>query len=325
MTRNTLSFALCLSLMAGSAAPAFAADWNYGAGGLKGSVGTHGIPVPAPVPIPDYEPEWYLRGDIGYTLSSSGDVLSSFSRRALTPGSGEVELTGQTPAAIDFDDLNGQGVFSFGVGRYLTKSWRLEVTGERRLSQKIVNQDTRFQARIRDDSQAGTAMGGAEVEVFRDFFYDVNRGEQTDHGSYMLMANVIYDLEGRYGFKPYIGGGIGFSFQSINRDYDETVNCFEQIQTGDLATQVTTNTCTGDSATGTSGGEDAIGVGLGLAAMAGVGYEVRDGIHWDLGYRYVYQGTTLSVAAPTLNGTSTIEVEGRHDHEIRTGIRFDIQ
>ncbi|MEO1282113.1 MAG: opacity family porin [Pseudomonadota bacterium] len=330
MTRKMLSLSLGLALMATAAAPVFAADWNRGAGGMKDYGGGHaGIPVPAPVPIPEYEPQWYLRGDIGYNLNSSGNVDSVFEPRTIAPGSTDIERTGSPVNGIGFEDLEGQGVFSFGVGRYLTDSWRIEATGERRLAQRIVENPTRFNGRIRSIANQGDALtinGVAGTESHRDFFYDVNRSEQTDLSSYMLMANMFYDFDARYGFKPYVGGGVGFVFHHINRDYTETASCFRQIQYNQNDQSVASDTCAGaDAVADVNGGDDTTGVGLGLSLMAGVGYEVRDGLHWDLGYRYVYQGGSVAIAAPTFNGVSTVEVEGRHDHEIRTGIRFDIQ
>ncbi|MEO1207594.1 MAG: opacity family porin [Pseudomonadota bacterium] len=332
MTRKMLSLSLGLALMATTAAPVLAADWHSGAAGMKDyGVGHAGVPVPAPVPIPDYEPQWYLRGDIGYNFNSSGNVDSVFEPNTIGPSSFDTERTGSAVSTIGFEDLEGQGVISFGVGAYLTDAWRFDVTGEKRLAQRIVENPTSFVGRIRNN-EAATNGGNVTVgaftapEIYRDFFYDVNRSEQTDLSSYMLMANMYYDLDARYGFKPYVGAGVGFVFHHINRDYTESATCFRQTQYTETIGSLTSNTCNGAGAVADlAGGDDTTGVGLGLSLMAGVGYEMRDGLHWDLGYRYVYSGGSVAIATPTFNGLSTVEVEGRHDHEIRTGIRFDIQ
>lgn len=343
MNPKLLSLTLGLALMASTAAPGIAADWNYSGGGLKGSYG--GTPVPAPVPIPQYEPEWYLRGDIGYTFSSSGTVSSTFNARDIdaTAPADELAVTGIPAGAIDLSDLEGQGVFSFGFGRYVTNNVRLELTGERRLAQKIVAPTTKGTGTIRDEVGRGNDVTDVNPPnnvlgdlVYSDHQFDVSRQERGELSSYMMMANVFYDLDTRYGFRPYVGAGLGLVVHALNRDFVESANCSSTVQYHDgvddaavtaVAGQQTVEPCNyaGNQNQSRSGGGDTTGVGLGLSLMTGVGYEVRDGLHWDIGYRYVYQDGNVALTQRTFNGSSLVKVEGRHDHEIRTGIRFDIQ
>lgn len=341
MNPKISSLTVGLALLAGAAVPAGAADWNYGGNGLKDYAPVeHGIPVPAPVPVPDYEPEWYLRADVGYNFSSSGDVSSTFNARRLDTFGNELQLTGIAPTPIALDDLEGQGVFSFGFGRYLSRNFRLELTGERRLHQRIV-EPTFGQAIVQSDERAGDLVAVLdqngdptpfeERQLFDNHIFEVNRNDRTELGSYMLMANAFYDFEGYRGFRPYVGAGIGLVVHSLNRDYSERAVCRDRVEFyedefGDVQSQSTQGNCVlPESDVSTSGGDDTTGFGLGLSLMAGVGWEIRDGLHWDIGYRYVYQDGSVALVADTFNGESIVKVEGRHDHEIRTGIRFDIQ
>lgn len=327
MTRTTLSLSLAMALMMSAAVPATAADWNHGAGGIKDYRGGEVIPVPAPVPIPDYEPQWYLRADYGYQFKTDADVQ------------------GENVEVRSGDDLNGQSVFSFGFGRYLTNSWRWEMTGEIRPHQKIVGRSETKTESIREradiDSFYIDPESGRPISYTTDATWEheflVNRYEKAELGSYMVMTNMFYDLPGWRGFRPYVGGGLGVVIHSLNRTSQDQANCVDTDARwldpfGDF--QTTEFDGTGDACElqglerdgeQTDLTQRTTGVGLGLALMTGFGYEVRDGLHWDVGYRYVYQDGTVALTQPMFNGQSVVRLEGRHDHEIRTGIRFDIQ
>ena len=61
------------------------------------------------------------------------------------------------------------------------------------------------------------------------------------------------------------------------------------------------------------------------AIMVGMGYEVTPGITFDTGYRAVWQGASLGLAANSFdNVTTNIHISNRIDHEWRTGVRFDL-
>ncbi|MGE5266933.1 MAG: hypothetical protein ACM3L9_06165, partial [Deltaproteobacteria bacterium] len=60
------------------------------------------------------------------------------------------------------------------------------------------------------------------------------------------------------------------------------------------------------------------------ALMAGLAIQVSDSVIWDTGYRYLWQSGGLAVDSPTLNGTSTVEIKDMGQHQLRTGIRLNI-
>jgi len=62
-----------------------------------------------------------------------------------------------------------------------------------------------------------------------------------------------------------------------------------------------------------------------FAAQASVGtsYQLSDITELDFNYRYLYiDGVQSSLAVE--NRTSTVETEGTHDHQIRAGLRFNV-
>jgi len=327
---HTLSLTLSLALLAGVSTQALAGgDWPAGGyGGIKDYGTYEAVPVPAPTPVPQYEPKWYLRADIGWRFDTSAN------------------LEGANSGLRDDEDLEGQGIFSFGMGRYITPTLRFDVTGEIRAHQvierdRITTVGDLVEQSERDTDVLVTNPDGSTTTFTRltinRHVYDIERDYKTDLGSYMVMANLYKDFDTGWGFKPYIGAGIGFVVHSMNRDYRENAECAftrREYTWPDSVTQINQlPDCVFNSDTEyerayeTERGQSTTGVGLGLALMTGFGYEVYDGIHWDMGYRYVYQDGSIAIVDNVLGGNdeSVVRLEGRHDHEIRTGFRFDIQ
>jgi opacity protein-like surface antigen len=59
--------------------------------------------------------------------------------------------------------------------------------------------------------------------------------------------------------------------------------------------------------------------------MAGVAVQITDDVLWDTGYRYMWQSGGVIVNSPAFNGsTSTIEFKDVAQHQLRTGIRLNL-
>ena len=71
--------------------------------------------------------------------------------------------------------------------------------------------------------------------------------------------------------------------------------------------------------------------GVAGALMAGFSSQLRDRLHFDAGYRFLYLGaTTTGAARVTHNGTNVPvsrdpTIEDIHAHEFRMGLRYDIR
>ena len=108
-----------------------------------------------------------------------------------------------------------------------------------------------------------------------------------------LFANLYYDFRNDSAFVPYIGAGIGMSFNYLGFDLHRDRSAVSRDES-------TTNF--------------AWNVG------AGVAYNVNDALYIDAAYRYVDLGYTE--ASGTLNGDQ-IKVGSRpYNHEFMLGLRF---
>jgi opacity protein-like surface antigen len=341
LNKLAVSF-VALSALAAWATPASAGDWNNGDGSLKESRGRAAVAVPAPMPVPENGPGWYLRGSLGYSLKQTGDLISSGYDVGLYRS---------------FDELGGSPSLGAGFGAYINNNVRWDLTGDLRPTQRISRQSvSNYKASVivpnsgtinvvqgQVDPRTGapiiiastglqaTVSLAAPTSTFHN--YDVGRSEEARTGNQTFLANMYYEPISRGMFKPYIGAGAGFAINTIKRTYSETGVCtgsdtkwvdpfYETITTrhevGCLAAATTT------SASGTA---SETGFGLAGALMAGIGYEVKDGVTLDLGYRYLWQAgsvAALSAAGPA-GGINKVEIGDRTDHEIRTSLRWAIK
>ena len=108
------------------------------------------------------------------------------------------------------------------------------------------------------------------------------------------MANIYYDIRGRDRFTPYIGGGIGFSYN----------------ETGDL------NITPGGGADGDGTTEFA------AALMAGFSYRLSSWWMFDAGYRYLFLGDAKTQPPGTAN---SMQIDDIRAHELRFGVRYEFQ
>ena len=108
--------------------------------------------------------------------------------------------------------------------------------------------------------------------------------------STVLLANVYYDFRDREHLSPYLGAGIGFTFNDTDA---ETVAAAEE-ETVDLA----------------------------LAAMAGFSYRLDNDWLFDAGYRFLYLGDAKTNATTTTGG---ISIDDIYAHELRIGFRYELR
>lgn len=123
---------------------------------------------------------WYLRGDIGYNVSTRPD--GDFTYRTFDAGA----YSSHTAAAADFSD---DFTFGLGVGYSFTDMLRADVTVDR-LSSTF------------SGSGPCDASLGASCRT---------EGE-ADFAAYAAMANIYVDLGTFVGFTPYVGAGAGYTY-----------------------------------------------------------------------------------------------------------------
>jgi opacity protein-like surface antigen len=156
------------------------------------------------------------------------------------------------------------------------------------------------------------------TKVGGDFLFDLGGPNQSsvrtsnDLQSTLLLANFYYDFNRGSRFTPYIGVGIGAVHHNVEAGtFSSTCGCV----------QGTIDSYKNWHVAG--------------AVMAGVDIKLRDRLHFDAGYRFLYLGETSTGAArPTFvanGGQADIPInrdptiEQIHAHEFRFGLRYDIQ
>ncbi|CFX44247.1 putative heat resistant agglutinin 1 protein [Candidatus Filomicrobium marinum] len=121
----------------------------------------------------------------------------------------------------------------------------------------------------------------------------------TNVESHTLMFNAFYDLGRYYGFVPYVGAGIGVSFNKTGYAYfTENPNLVNTI----------------DGASKTS---------FAWAVMAGVGYQISDRMILDFGYRFIDLGQAKSGYLDNAGYVNPrVYIDDLYAHEIKVGLRY---
>ena len=324
MTSKMTSLMLGLGLVAASAGVAAAADWNNGGESYKRYGGAAAVPVPAPAPVPMSSADWYVRGDLNFPIGSSGSL----------------DTTGVNPA-FDVkrpDDMPRYFGGSIGVGRYITPSIRAEMAIDYRSQQRMASGAVTYAQVVRSAGTPITVSVPATLttpafnvlqSVTLTNHYSVNDAEEARVGNYAAMLNFYYDLKdpSYRGFTPYVGAGVGISMHTLRRSNAINARCLSQdidyaaVPVAGIPATSATGSCSDFQTQGTASGT---AYGLAGALMAGLGYEISPGVTWDTGYRFMYQNGHVSVSRDALTGPSIINIGDRIDHEIRTGVRWNI-
>jgi opacity protein-like surface antigen len=125
--------------------------------------------------------------------------------------------------------------------------------------------------------------------------------------SAVLLANFYYDFNRGSRFNPYLGVGLGAVHHNVGAG---TFSSSSGV----------TGTIDGNSSWHAAG-----------ALMAGLDLKLRDRLHLDAGYRFLYLGHTSTGATKvTINRVvmpiaQDPTIEQIHAHEFRVGLRYDIQ
>jgi opacity protein-like surface antigen len=219
-------------------------------------------------------------------------------------------------------------VFSVTAGRYITPSIRMELGLDVRTAQKPLRGASQsYEGRVTGrynyvDPTTGLATVGTGTNT-----YDVSRNEDSKISNHTFMINALYDFNRGGKFTPYVGAGVGLALHMLNRATSEVADCAYGTGPDDPipGPGACRNLINGPSLNFASAKTDsATGLGLAAALMAGVSYNLSERTHLDVGYRMMWQGGKVAISAPSLNGVSVLNVGSRLDHEIRTGMRFDL-
>jgi opacity protein-like surface antigen len=296
------------ALLAGFAlsAPANAGDWNQGAPTLKGSYAAKVKAVPAPAPIPEYEAKYYIGVHGTFTAASSGTIS--------TP---DVHI--ETKSISDTANFFNAG---FTIGRYITPSLRAELAFDFRPLRGVTATSIHYTDFVE------------EAEASRAHLYNVERTEVNEYQYQTGMINLFHDFKNGSRFTPFIGAGIGAVLYTFKRQGNETSSCQQTFSRNLTDTGWVPEVNPNDGSPvclnapdreAQPGGETASSWGLALAGTAGVAVDITDNMKFDLAYRALYtSGTVESTQRVTGGNDITIKIEDRLDHELRLGLRWDI-
>lgn len=294
LTTIGLTIAIALSAMAPGAE---AADWN-GGGSIKDR---GGVPVPAPMPVPETF-KWYVRADVGGGLVSGGEPSS----RGNIYGFDRDPLDGQPFGINSAWFNNGFDTFAvggIGAGAYIGPRVRADVTLDARTKSNV---DMDGSYRYRADP---TLYGGQILRI------DGVTQERIEVRDTAALLNFYVDLAERgTRLVPYIGAGVGFAVRTVDRRHATT----------ETATDIT------DPLNPVVVGTNSFSPKIkshqfvpAAAAHAGVGYTLDSGMVVDLSYRFAYIGS--AEANMQINGgSSRFSVGDNFEHALRAGLRWNV-
>ncbi len=297
MTANLKAMVAAFALVGAAAVPAFA-------GGDYETREYAGVPVPAPIPVPLYDPVWYFRADVNLGLADA----PSASESGMVLGSGNSTYRASDTFGADDSWLENQfesdTTWGIGIG-YRWNSWlRMDVTGETKRSQKV---------RIVGAGESGLVRLDHGFETVVDGTYYGKADDETKLRGGIVMLNAYYDFNKWGAFRPYVGAGLGIGITEIARDnlnrewaVDRSSAPPETHETYNEKTTIRHHE-----------------TGLAASVMVGTTYQISDITELDFSYRYLWMDAVDSDLV--IDGhASTISVDSVHEHNLRAGLRFNV-
>lgn len=216
-------------------------------------------PIIEPPIVPPLEAVsgWYIRGDIGYKIYNEPDVSYA---------NGAVELGEE-----DFDDTWMVGL---GVGYQFNRYLRADVTA-----------DYEFES----DFYSRTICAAPCAPL-------THTTDESAMSVWTFMINGYVDLAHFYGFTPYVGGGVGVAYISIDALEETSGIGNPDIPGGDQWS-------------------------FAANAQAGVSYDITEFLKVDANYRYLWLG---DFEGDRDAGGNTLEYDNLSAHEFRIGLRYMI-
>jgi opacity protein-like surface antigen len=236
-------------------------------------------PAPAPPPVPvlhDYS-GWYLRGDIG---ASNAQVKSL----DLVPL--PASFLGET-ITTPFLGFESSPFFRLGAG-YQVNNWlRIDGTGEYRANAYFHGQQV--------ESQGGVTLPDD---------YTAN------YSSWLFLANAYVDLGTWYCITPFLGAGVGGSYNTISNFMD------------------TGSTQSGATILSTTYFDTHSQWSFAWALYAGLSYQVTPGFSVELTYRYLDLGNAQTGTPHAFDGTviptSPFQFKDITSSDFMLGVRWNL-
>lgn len=273
---------------------------------------------------------WYLRGDIGASFDNGPTV-------AYAP----ISVPPPTAASLPFTAGSAANAYSaafdggLGVGYRFSDYIRVDATWDYRSGPGL----NRSSTVICPYSLDGAYSQGANMLL--GYFY---KPAETCQGIMTMrqftntaLANAYVDLGNWSGITPYVGGGIGASFTSMQGklNYYETAN--GQPYAADLTPigaypliwvdpyhglPISPQPAIAFAPQNWNRTINSTTVGFAWALMAGFSYQLTPSVAIDLGYRYLNSGATRTLVNPQTGATLK---QSNVSQQVRIGVRYLIQ
>ena len=241
---------------------------GYGAGGCVGAACGGGSFFAGGGGFEDFG-GWYLRGDIGMSNQKVGSLFNVLYN---APG------TGVTPVGMGFDSA---GIAGLGIGYQINPWLRTDVTAEWRGKANFHGLDI-------------VSFNGAPIGTDE---YHASKSE------FLTLVNLYADLGTWWCITPFVGVGVGWSYNTIHSFMDvNTVNA------------------------GVATGADFSKWSLAYAVHAGLAYKVTNNFTIEASYRWVHLGDAASGDLITFNGINNVnnpmEFRNLTSNDFRLGVRW---
>ncbi len=231
-------------------------------------------PMYAPPPVEEFG-GWYLRGDIGMTNQSVKKLESNAA----------VLFPATTDVGLGFDS---SPLFDLGVGYRFNNWFRADVTAQYRGranfhgSDRLIFNPTTFQS---------DNFSGSKSEA-------------------VFLVNAYADLGTWWCVTPFVGFGVGTSYNMISGFRDDNVQIAGGITNGSVANFADNGTWN-----------------FAWAAHAGLAYKVTPSVTLELGYSYLDLGSARPGAFTLVDGRtgpSTIVMKNITSHDLTLGMRWQL-
>jgi opacity protein-like surface antigen len=301
---------LASAMLVAGGAPVLAADF----GGIKDMGGGVAVPVPAPAPVPtfDADSDWYVGLAIGANISQSATIKDT-----------DTDYFGDSSAGYfsrDASDIGASPIFGLTFGRYITPSLRAEIAIDYSPNAQISRSGT---VGYEASNSAFKYSGGVQSVDTND--YDIHRSDTVKLARTTGLFNLLYDIPTGTRFTPYIGGGIGFTWRSLRRNYSETSSCIG-ASNSDTGEYTPAGSCSGNptltSGDTISGSSSKQQLDFAAAVQAGIAYNITDQIIWDNGWQMLWEGNSIASVAPSASGENRIVYKDSILQQFRSGIRI---
>ncbi len=236
-------------------------------------------PAYAPPPPADFG-GWYLRGDVGMTNQSVKNLTLTSA-----PFPAGFQTTG-----MGFDS---SPLWDIGVGYQFNNWFRADVTGQWR---------GRANFHASQFSPLGASFPG----------FTANDNYSGSKSEAVVMANAYFDLGTWWCITPYIGAGIGGSYNKISGFRDDGV-----IYNGGILSNSVTFA------------GDASKWNFAWALHTGLAYHVSRNLVLELGYSYMNLGDAVTGPTNSFDGVTVVNGSGftmknLTSHDLKFGVRWNI-